>query len=147
MCDMQYFRQVAQWPVTDAKFCPVRWACDLWLTNWSKLYSNHIFWIFGTYTIGPFLHNRTTGLDTGVGTSFACQFRVQDSRDLILNVIIYFDGKWWRLNPVRYCVRRCRFKLGDMENGVYCAELVWKSESEWESYLHYNFEWTEVLLR
>ena len=44
------------------------------------------------------------------------------------------------------CVQSCGFELRDMENGVYCAELVGESEGErGVSYFSDNVERTEVL--
>ena len=52
------------------------------------------------------------------------------------------------MNPVQNCVWSCGFELADMENRMYCSELIWKSESErCVSYLGDDFERTEVLLR
>ena len=73
-------------------------------------------------------------------------FRVQYFRDLIFDVIIYFDWGWRRLNPIWNCVWGCGFELRDMEDGMYCTELVGELESErGVSYFSNNFEQTKVL--
>ena len=57
-------------------------------------------------------------------------FESNMSRDLIFDVVIYFNWRQRRLNPVWDCVQDCRFELRDMEDGMYCTELVRELESE-----------------
>ena len=58
------------------------------------------------------------------------ELRVQNFRDFVFKVIIYFDWGRQRLNPIRNCVWSFGFELGDVEHRMYCSELVWESESE-----------------
>ena len=46
----------------------------------------------------------------------------------MFNIFVNFYRQWQRLDPIQNGVMCCGFKLRDVENGVYSAEVVWRSK-------------------
>ena len=55
-------------------------------------------------------------------------FGIDDLCYFILKFTFDIDGRWWRLNKVRYLVWCCRFKHGNMKDGVYTMESVQETD-------------------
>ena len=53
---------------------------------------------------------------------------VQDLQDLKLGFIIYHNWWWGRLDSIGNCIHDSWLQHGDVEDRVYSAKTVWKSQ-------------------